>query len=121
MDKKYADRTEEEQEIYAEYKDFLLKTQNADSAKNIDNADILPLLAKVHELGVQALNNQGANIAQTMNDLVLTLDKRVSAMKALKLPENSPKEQARQEFIANGEATLNKLAESIQEINESIS
>ncbi|MCR5260732.1 MAG: hypothetical protein K6C94_02720 [Candidatus Gastranaerophilales bacterium] len=120
LDKEYAKKTDDEKQVYNAYKAFLLKTQNADFAKTLNPAEILPTLQQVHELGVNSLTNQGAQVAESLNTLVETVEKRLSAMKALKLPENSSKEAARQKFIGEAEAAYQKIVETIDSVNNSV-
>lgn len=118
LDKEYENKSAQEKQIYSAYRQFLVKTENADFAKNIPQEAILPTLSKIHEMGMNSLSANAAKGAQQLNTLSETIQKRLSAMKALKLPKNSDKEAVRQQFVKDAEAAYETLAETIIRINE---
>ncbi len=117
LDKEYKDKSPAEKQMYKLYKKFLLKTLNADFAKGLAPQDILPTLAQVHMMAVQAISKNVVEGAQQLNYLAQVLESRISAMEALKLPKNSEKEGTRAEFLAKAKAAYQILEESIASIN----
>ena len=80
----------------------------------------MPALAKIHDLGIQSVSNSAAQGAQQLNEYALTIESRLSAMKALKLPENSEQEAVREQFVADAESAYEKLADTIDKVNAAI-
>ena len=120
LDKEYEAKAPAEKKVYVAYRNFLAKTQNADFAKNLTPEQIMPALAKIHDLGIQSVSNSAAQGAQQLNEYALTIESRLSAMKALKLPENSEQEAVREQFVADAESAYEKLADTIDKVNAAI-
>ncbi|MBQ2644330.1 hypothetical protein IJG14_01990 [bacterium] len=115
MDKKYIDSPDNK--VYTQYRAFIQKTQNADFAKNVNKEQIIPLLSKMHDLGINTISMNTLEGAQSLNSISIMLNKRISAMKALKLPDNSEKEIIKNEFIAEAEQDYEQLAAIIDSLN----
>lgn len=120
LDKEYEGKSEQDKNVYNVYRQFLAKTQNSEFAGKLSQAQIMPMLAKIHELGIQSVSSSAEQGAQQLNDISLTLVNRLSAMQALKLPKNSEQEQVREKFVAEAEVVYQKLADAINQINEAI-
>ena len=118
LDKAYMNKSEDEQTLYANYKEFLMKTENADLFKSLPAQDILPALEEVHILGIKAVNQATIENAQQLNFLSETIDNKISAMEALKLPKNSEKEKDRAEFLERARVAQTSLDEAIAKIND---
>ena len=118
LDKKYAEKSDDERQVYEAYKGFVEKTVNSDFAKAATPELIMPLLQKVNELGINAVKGSADKGLEELTDIYNTMNSRISAMKALKLPDNSEKEQVRAEFLAQAEAVFAKLEETINNIEQ---
>ena len=120
LDKEYADKTPEEQLIYDEYKQFLMKTANSDLVKGLSSEEILPVLEQIHSMGIQSVSQGAIQGAEQLNSLSDTLENKISAMKALKLPKNSEKEQEREKFLASAKVAQEALEHTIEKVNEAL-
>lgn len=121
MDKKYADaKSEQEQNVYNQYKQIIEKTANADFAKKYGSEQVMSVLAKVHGIAIQSVKRLTASEAAELNDVSITLYNRISAMEALKVNPKSESEEVRQQFIKDAEVTYSKLTEIINKVNESV-
>ena len=120
MDKEYIQKSSDEKQIYAEYRQFLMKTANEDFLNSLPKEEVLSALQEVHTMGIQALSQAAMTNAQELDFLSEKLEGRVSAMRALKLPKNSEKEQVRAEFLATASVAQDALNEAIEKINASM-
>jgi 6-pyruvoyl-tetrahydropterin synthase len=118
LDKEYANKSAQEKKVYNAYKQVLAKTQNADFAKNLPADQIVPTLEKIHKLAVQKVTDSAAGGIQQLNSLSEILSTRLSAMEALKVPQDSKEESVRKQFVEKGNAAYAQLAEIITQINE---
>ncbi|MGN0015260.1 MAG: hypothetical protein ACI37T_07585, partial [Candidatus Gastranaerophilaceae bacterium] len=121
MDKKYSDvKSEQEQNVYNQYKQIIVKTANSDFAKKAGSEQVMQLLSKVHDASINSVKRLSASEAAALNDVSVTLYNRTSAMEALKVDPKSEAEQVRQQFVKNAEETYSKLTEIINNVNKSV-
>lgn len=120
MDKKMAEEGQADSQIYTAYKSIIEKTQNADFAKNLSSEQIMPILAKINDVAIQNLQKSTLQNAEQLNELSYTLTNKLSAMEALKVPENSESEKTRVDFVQKGNDIYVQLVETINKINEMI-
>lgn len=118
MDKKMAEQGQADSQIYTAYKSIIEKTQNADFAKNLSSEQIMPILAKINDVAIQNLQTSTLQNAEQLNALSYALTNKLSAMQALKVPENSDSEKTRVDFVQKGNDIYVQLVETINKINE---
>ena len=117
LDKEYADKTAEQRVVYENYRKFLVKTESAEFAKNLAPQQIMSVLEKIHTSGVSAVSNEAMRGAQQLNMLSETLENKLSAMEALKLPNGSEKEAVRAEFLEKANGVYEQLVDVINNVN----
>ncbi len=117
LDKEYADKTAEQRVVYENYRKFLVKTESAEFAKNLAPQQIMSVLEKIHTSGVSAVSNEAMQGAQQLNMLSETLENKLSAMEALKLPNGSEKEAVRAEFLEKANGVYEQLVDVINNVN----
>ena len=74
-------------------------------------------MEKIHTSGVSAVSNEAMRGAQQLNMLSETLENKLSAMEALKLPNGSEKEAVRAEFLEKANGVYEQLVDVINNVN----
>lgn len=120
MDKEYIQKSADDKQIYAAYREFLMKTANADFLNDLPKEEVLSTLKEVHSMGIESISQQAMESASQLDFLSEKLEGRVSAMHALKLPKNSAKEQQRAKYIADANTVQDALDEAIGKINDAM-